>query len=84
MSDEEDLAGTCTRGQFSGELFAFGLVVGEADFDQAVVGEGLVEGGEEGVGDAIVADVDDRFEFLRAGLEFAEGGLVHAWKRKRE
>ena len=58
-------------------------MVGEADFDEAMVGEGLVEGGEEGVGESVVADMDDRFEFLGAGFEFAQGrlgGSVHAKK----
>ena len=84
MTDEEDSAGICLRGQVRRELFALGFVIGEADFDQAVVGEGLVEGGDQGVGDALVADVDDGFEFLGAGFEFAEGWFFHVWKRNRE
>jgi hypothetical protein len=31
-----------------------------------------------------VSDMDDRFEFLRPGFEFAEGGFVHAWNLKSE
>ena len=84
MTDEEDSAGICLRGQVRRELFALGFVIGEADFDQAVVGEGLIESGEDGFGDPIVADVDDGFEFLGAGFEFAEGWFVHVRKRKRE
>jgi hypothetical protein len=49
-----------------------------------VVGKGLIESGEDGFGDPVVADVDDGFEFLGAGFEFAEGWFVHVRKRKRE
>ena len=84
MTDEEDSAGICLRGQVRRELFALGFVVGEADFDQTMVGESLIEGGDQGLGDAVMADVDDGFEFLRAGFEFSEGRLVHGRKRKRE
>ena len=82
VADEEDLAGLGAGGQFGGEGFAFRFVVGEADFDQAVVGEGLVEGGGQRVGDAIVSEMDDGPEFLGAGFELAQGGfgLVHAKK----
>ena len=69
-------------GEIAGQLFAFGFVVGETNFDQAVIGERPVEGSEESVGDAVVTEMDNRIEFLRACLEFAEGGFVHAWNLK--
>lgn len=84
MADEQDLAGIRASGEVGGQRFAFGFVVGEADFDQTVIGERLVEGGEEGVGDAVVTDMDNRIEFLRPGFEFAESGFVHALNLKSE
>ena len=75
MADQENLAGAGAGDEFGGEFLALWFVVGEADFDQAVVGEGLVEGGEEGVCDAFVSDVDDGSEFLGAGFELAQGGF---------
>jgi hypothetical protein len=53
-------------------------MIREADFDQSVVGECLVERGKELFGHPFVPDVDDRLEFLRPGFEFAECGCVHA------
>ena len=75
MADLQDEAGTGAGGQVGGEFFAFGLVVGEADFDQPVVGEGLIESGGQGVGDAVVAEMDHGFEFLGARFELAQGGF---------
>lgn len=75
MADLEDWAGIGAGGEFGRESFALRFVVGEADFNQAMVGEGLAEGGEEGVCYAFVSDVDDGFEFLGAGFEFAQGGF---------
>ena len=64
MSNEEDLAGVGAGGQLGGELLALGFVVGEPDFDQSVVGESLIERGDDGFGYTLVSDVDDGFEFL--------------------
>jgi hypothetical protein len=51
-------------------LFLFAMV--ELDFDEFMVFEGLIEGSEEGVGDAGLADFEDGFEVLSLGLETAE------------
>jgi len=64
VADKEDLAGTRAHSQAGGELLALGFVVGEPDFDQSVVGESLIERGDDGVGYTLVSDVDDGFEFL--------------------
>ena len=84
MSDEEDLAGVGARGQVGGKLLALGFVVGEADFDQSMVGEGLVERGNHGIRDSVVSDMNDWLQFLGPGFEFAESWFVHVRKRKRE
>lgn len=80
MAHLEDGARTGLDGESGGKLFAFRLVVGEADFDQAVVGQGLIEGGEQGWGHAVVSDMDDGFDFLGARFEFAQrwSGDAHA------
>jgi len=81
MTDEEDSAGICLRGQVRRELFALGFVIGEADFDQVGVTEGFLEQ----IGDALVhaglADEHLRIERLREAAQFAafgagEAGLV--------
>ncbi len=73
MADEEDSPGIGAGGQFGGQGFAFRFVVSEADFNQRVVGEHLVEGGDDGIGDTVMADVDNGSEFLGARFEFAKG-----------
>ena len=84
MADKKDLAGIGAGGEFGGQGFAFGFVVGEADFDQTMIGQSLIERGENGIGHGIMSDMDDGFEFLGARFEFAELGFVHEWRRKRE
>ena len=78
MTDEENFAGVGACGEVGCELLPFGLMIREADFDQSVIGERLVERGNERLAYAIVPDMDDRLEFLRPGFEFAECGFVHA------
>lgn len=72
MTHEEDLSGVRARGQVSRELLSLRFVVGEADFDQTVVGQSLIEGGEEGLAHAIVSDMNDGLELLGAGFQFAQ------------
>lgn len=72
MANEEDRTGGSADGQISGQLFAFGFVIREADFDQTVVGQCLIEGGEEGLAHAVVSDMNDGFELLGAGFQFAQ------------
>ena len=84
VADKEDLAGVGASGEFGGEWLAFRFVIGEADFDQPVIGECLIERGNDFVGNAVVANMDDGFELLRSGFKFAEGGFVHAENLKSE
>jgi hypothetical protein len=44
----------------------------ELDFDELMASEGVVEGGEEWLGDAGLADFKDRFEALGLRLEAAK------------
>lgn len=74
VADQEDNAGACFFRKLRGKLLALVFVGGEADFHQAVIGQRLVEGGQERVGDAVEPDMDGRFESLRAGFEFADRG----------
>ena len=84
MADEEDRARIGAGGEFGGKLLALGFVVGEADLDQAVVRQRLVQRGNDGVVHACPADVKNGIKPLGAGFEFAHGRFFHAMKRKRE
>lgn len=77
VPDEQDLAGGRALRECGGQLFPLGLVVGEADFDEAVVGERLIDGGDECIGHAVVPYVDHRSEFLRTCFEFAQARFAH-------
>lgn len=48
--------GMGAAGDLEGEGFLFFLEMGEADFDEGVVIEGVAEGLKEGVGEAGVAE----------------------------
>jgi len=81
---KEDLTGVGAGGEFGGESLAFRFVVGKAHLDQAVVAEHLVERRNNCLGHAFVSHMDDGFELLRPGFEFAECRFVHAENLKRE
>jgi len=57
---------TWRGGELGGKLFALGFSVGEADPDEAVVGQRLVQRGNDGVVHASAVDVKSGIKFLRA------------------
>lgn len=55
------------------EFFDFGALVGafggEADFDELVLGEGVVDGGDDSVGEAVFSELDEGVEVVTEGAE---------------
>src|SRR5690606_1808084 len=50
----------------------------EADLDEFVIEQRLVEGGDERLGDPRLSDMNDRLEVMRPGFEFAQAGTREA------
>ena len=80
VSDLENRTAAGFGGHLGRKLFALLLEIGEANLDQFVVVESLVKGCKELFGKAVVTDVNDRFEKLRAAFEFTRSGWSHAKK----
>lgn len=72
VADAQDGEAVRARDDFGNEEVFVLFVVIELDFDELVVGEGGVEGGEEGFGESGFTDTEERFEPLGIGFEAAE------------
>jgi len=75
VSDAGDQVAVRFFGEFRSQSFLFFFEIVELDLEQFGMGKRLIQGGEERGTEAFLADLERRFEPLRAGFQVANPGI---------